>query len=87
MACRQRGVLNGEQNIHWRHINAIMDKPALDNRQTQDRYKTLLLRHDIIKGQWERYIRRGTFSSRYRLTGWAYEEFHKCRPKDVSQIA
>ena len=33
---------NGQKNIHWQHINAMMDKPDLKNRQTQDRYKKLL---------------------------------------------
>ena len=45
---------NGKKNIHWQHINAMMDKPKLKNRQTQDRYKKLLHQHGLIHGGWER---------------------------------
>ena len=30
---------NGQKNVHWQHINAMMDEPDLKNRQTHDRYK------------------------------------------------
>lgn len=74
----------GEKNIHWQHINAMMGKPGLKSRQTQDRYKKLLLEYGIIKGGWEKFIRRGSFSSRYRLTRWALNEFGRCLGREAA---
>ena len=74
---------NGQKNIHWQHINAMMDKPDLKNRQTQDRYKKLLHQNGLIHGGWQRFIRRGSSSSRYRLTKWAKQEFRSCRGREA----
>jgi hypothetical protein len=75
---------NGQKNVHWQHINAMMDKSGLKNRQTQDRYKKLLHQHGLIHGGWQRFIRRGTFSSRYKLTKWARQEFERCRGREAA---
>jgi len=75
---------NGQKNVHWQHINAMMDKPNLENRQSQDRYKRLLLEHGLIKGGWQRFIRRGACSSRYRLTTWVKEEFGRYTRKETA---
>ncbi len=58
----------GEKHIHWQHLNAMMGKLGLNNRQTQDRYKELLVKNGIIKPGWEKFIRRGNCSSRYQLS-------------------
>ncbi len=70
---------NSEKNISWQRINVLMGKPSLKSRQTQDKYKKLLLHHGLIRGDWEKYIRRGAYSSRYRLTEWACQQFMGCR--------
>jgi hypothetical protein len=67
----------GERNISWRRINAMMEKPDLQARQTQVRYKEKLVQAGLIRSNWQRYIRRSARSSKYRLTEWAYEQFRE----------
>jgi len=67
----------GGRSIHWQHINSMMDKPDLKNRQTQVRYKKKLVEGGLISDEWEKFIRRNAWSSKYRLTDWAFEEFRQ----------
>ena len=69
----------GEKHIHWRHLNVMLGKPELNNRQTQDRYKELLVKHGVIKPGWEKFIRRGSCSSRYHLGDEVINELRKQR--------
>lgn len=67
----------GGKSIHWQHINSMMDKPNLENRQTQGRYKKKLVEGGLISDEWEKFIRRNACSSKYRLTDWVLEEFRQ----------
>lgn len=69
----------GERSISWRRINGMLDKPDLENRQTQVRYKKRLVAAGLIRGDWEKFARRNAASSKYRLTEWAYKEFQRER--------
>jgi len=71
-----------EKHIHWRHLNAMMGKPELNNRQTQDRYKELLVKHGVIKPGWEKFIRRGSCSSRYQLIDEVINELRQQREEN-----
>ena len=72
----------GEANIHFLHLNKMLDMKADDeDRKVAVKYKNLLHQHGLIQGGWQRYIRRGTFSARYKLTDWVRTEFKQCRPK------
>ena len=59
-------------------------KPDNEERGTALNYKKLLQSHGLIKGNWQKFIRRGQFSSRYKLTDWVYQEFEKCRGKTAA---
>ena len=54
-------------------------KPGDEDRKTTVKYKNLLRQHGLINGNWQKFIRRGPFSSRYALTDWVHQEFAKCR--------
>ena len=70
----------GEANIHFLHLNRMLDlKADDDDRKTALKFKNLLRQHGLIKGNWQKFIRRGQFSSRYKLTDLAYQEFKKCQ--------
>ena len=58
----------GEANIHFLHLNKMLDlKPGDEDRKTALKCKNLLRQHGLINGNWQKFIRRGTFSSRYKL--------------------
>jgi hypothetical protein len=74
----------GEANIHFLHLNKMLDMKADDeDRKMALKYKKLLQRHGFIKGNWQKAIRRGIFSSKYKLTKWVQEEFDRCRRRDA----
>ena len=52
----------GEANIHYLHLNRMLDlKPDNEERGTALNYKKLLQSHGLIKGNWQKFIRRGQF--------------------------
>jgi hypothetical protein len=78
----------GEANIHFLHLNTMLDlKPDDQDRKTAVKYKNLLQQHGLIKGGWQKFIRRGTFSSRYKLTDWVQQEFAKFRGVEAVSVA
>jgi hypothetical protein len=78
----------GTANIHFRHLNRMLDmKPDDEDRKLAFKYKNLLLRHGIIKPGWDKFIRRGACSSRYSFTDPIYREFEKVRGKAKAQRA
>lgn len=78
---------DGEKSISWQRINAMMDKPNLQGRQTQVRYKDKLVEAGLIKRDWQKFIRRNARSSKYRLTEWAYGQFREGNAADQARSA
>ena len=75
----------GEANIHFMHLNKMLDlKPDDEERGTVLKSKKLLHQHGLIHGGWQRFIRRGACSSRYTLTKWAKDEFAQCRGREAA---
>ena len=74
----------GEKTANQQRLNAMLDKPNLEQRQTANRYKNLLAKHGLIKGGWERSIRRGVCAAKYRLTNEVWGEFQKTQPIERS---
>lgn len=72
----------GTENIHHRHLNRMLDQES-DDRHMTLKYKKLLAHHGLIKGDWEKFIRRGTASSKYRMTSWVKKEFKAARGEVV----
>jgi len=78
----------GEANINFHHLNLMLDLgPDNEDRHMAVKYKGLLAEHDFINGCWERYIRRGRFSSKYEMTDWVRQAFAAERPQAVSKSA
>ncbi len=74
----------GEANIHFLHLNRMLDLKADDeDRKTALKFKILLRQHGLIQGGWQKFIRRGSFSSRYKLTDSVQQEFGKCRGREA----
>jgi hypothetical protein len=74
----------GEGNIHYTHLQRMLGlKPGDENRSMVIKYKNLLRKHGIIKGGWQKFIRRGVYSSRYSLTNRVRQEFEKSRGREA----
>ena len=80
-------VQKGEASISWQRINKMIGIGEVNNRQTQGRYKKLLVQAGLIKSGWEKFARRGACSSKYRLTEWAFDEFRKERGNTLEKSA